>query len=62
MNRFTAYLRQSWNELKKVVWPSRRTAVRYTWAVIVFSLVLAIFIGAMDYLFTQIIQKLILKG
>jgi preprotein translocase subunit SecE len=62
MNRLTSYLRQSRNELTKVVWPSRRTALRYTAAVIVFSISLALFIGLMDYFFTQVIQKIILKG
>lgn len=62
MNRLFNYLGQSWEEIKKVVWPSRRTAVRLTGAVIVFSLVLAVFMGAVDYVFTQALQKLILKG
>jgi preprotein translocase subunit SecE len=62
MNRLIAYLRQSRNELTKVVWPSRQTTIRYTAAVLGFSIVLAIFIGGIDYLFTQVIQKVILKG
>ncbi|HSX41522.1 MAG TPA: preprotein translocase subunit SecE [Candidatus Saccharimonadales bacterium] len=62
MNRLFSYLGQSWDELKKVVWPSRPTAIRLTLTVIVFSLALAAFIGAIDYIFTQALQKLILKG
>jgi preprotein translocase subunit SecE len=62
VNRLFAYLRQSRNELTKVVWPSRQTATRYTLAVIAFSIALAVFIGAIDYGFAQVIQKVILKG
>lgn len=62
MNRLIAYLRNSRNELAKVVWPSRPQAVRLSINVIVFSVVIALFIGAIDYIFAQVIQKLILKG
>jgi preprotein translocase subunit SecE len=62
MNRLIEYLRQSRTELSKVVWPSRQTAIRLTIAVIGFSIATAIFLGLMDYIFTQALQKLILKG
>lgn len=62
MNRFLTYVRQSFNELRKVVWPSRPTAIKYTIAVIVFAIVIAIFIGVVDYFFAQVVQQIILKG
>lgn len=62
MNKLINYLSQSRSELAKVVWPSRRQATRLTIAVVIFSLVLGAFIGAMDYVFTIVLQKLILKG
>lgn len=62
MNKLFEYLSQSRSELAKVVWPSRRQAVRLTVAVVVFSAILATFIGLMDYLFTIALQKIILKG
>lgn len=62
MNRFLSYVRQSFNELRKVVWPSRPTAIKYTIAVIVFAIVIAIFIGVVDYFFAQVVQQIILKG
>lgn len=62
MNRVTNYFRQSWNELSKVVWPSRKTALRYTAAVILFALAFAAFLGVIDLALTELFQKVILKG
>ncbi|HEY6736652.1 MAG TPA: preprotein translocase subunit SecE [Candidatus Saccharimonadia bacterium] len=49
-------------ELAKVTWPTRRQTVRLTGMVIVFSLVFAALLGALDFAFQFIIQKLIIKG
>ncbi len=62
MQRLQRYFQQSWMELQKVVWPSREQAMRLTIAVIVFSLVLAAFIGVVDYIYTTGLQTLIFKG
>jgi preprotein translocase subunit SecE len=53
------YLSASRAELAKVAWPSRRQTVRLTFVVIVFSLVIAVIIGTLDYLFSLGLQKLI---
>lgn len=62
MNRLTTYFRQSWTELRKVVWPTRPVAIRYTIAVVIFSIILAIFIGLIDIGLSRLFQKVILKG
>lgn len=46
------YLKNSWVELKKVTWPTRQEAIRSTGVVIVFSVIVALFLGVLDYLFT----------
>jgi len=46
------YLKNSWVELKKVTWPTQQEALRSTAVVITFSIVVAVFLGALDYLFT----------
>lgn len=46
-----AYLKNSYIELKKVTWPTREAAIQSTVTVIVFSIILAIFLGALDFLF-----------
>ncbi|HVY73136.1 MAG TPA: preprotein translocase subunit SecE [Candidatus Paceibacterota bacterium] len=46
-------------EMKHVSWPTRRQAIVYTLVVIAVSLVTAIYLGLLDYLFSLIIQKII---
>lgn len=62
MKRLFAYITDSRAELLRVTWPTRRQAIRLSLIVIVFSIVLSLIIGGLDYIFSQIIQKLILKG
>jgi preprotein translocase subunit SecE len=49
-------------ELSKVTWPNRRATARITFQVIVFSLLFAVFLGALDSLFSALVQKVIVKG
>jgi len=56
------YIAESRAELAKVTWPTRRQAMRLVVALVIFSLVVGAFIGGLDYIFSTILQKLILKG
>lgn len=58
-NKLTNYFRDSYRELKKVVWPTRRETTNHTLAVIGISLGVAIFLGALDFLFTLLLEKYI---
>lgn len=62
MNRFFDYLRESRAELAKVNWPNRATTIRLTIVVIVFSAIVTAMIGSIDFVFSQILQRIILKG
>ena len=62
INSLRNYLVAAWAELGKVVWPNRRKATRLTLMVIGFSAFFAAFLGALDYVFSLGLQKLILKG
>ena len=62
MKPLTNYLSASRAELAKVTWPSRRQLVRLTITVIVFSAAFALLLGALDYIFASLLQKLIIKG
>ncbi len=48
-------------ELQKVIWPTRTETIKYTVTVILFSIGVALILGAADYglftLFSRIIQK-----
>jgi len=48
-NRFANYVRDSFQELTKVTWPTKNQAVRLTGIVLVFCLVFAIFLAIVDF-------------
>jgi len=58
-NRITGYIRQSRDELRKVVWPSRQSTIKNTLLVIGFSLFVAGFLGLIDYVFNAGLQALV---
>jgi preprotein translocase subunit SecE len=53
------FLRETLSELKQVSWPSRQTTIRLTIIVIVLSLATGVYVGGLDYLFTNILKLLI---
>jgi preprotein translocase subunit SecE len=62
MKPFMEYLVASRAELAKVTWPNRRQTMRLTLLVIIFSLVMAAVLGALDFVFSTLVQKIIVKG
>lgn len=46
--------------MKRVNWPSRKETVRYTLFVIGFSVVVAAFLGLLDFIFIQLLERLVL--
>ncbi len=59
MNKFIQYIKESYLELRKVTWPTREQVTNYTIAVIVTSLIFAIFLGLLDFIFSKIIKQFI---
>jgi preprotein translocase subunit SecE len=59
-NRFTRFFTGIWAELKKVVWLSRREAAYLTMLVLIVSVAAAILLGAFDYGFSQLVDKILL--
>ncbi len=53
------YIRETKNELKEVKWLSRRETVGYTIAVIIFSLLMAVFLWVVDLGFQAGLKKII---
>jgi len=47
------------SELSKVVWPSKGETLRYTITVIVFSLVVALVLGAFDYVLLKLFAAIL---
>lgn len=48
-------------ELMKVNWPTKKQTINYTLIIIGVSLVVAFFLGGLDYLFGLILKKFIIK-
>ena len=56
------FIREIIAELKKVIWLSRREAAYLTFLVLVVTLAVGILLGAFDYGFTQLVDRLFLGG
>lgn len=54
-----AFLKETRDELKKVVWPTRQEIIRLTFVVITVSLIVGLFLGGLDFLFTKILETVV---
>ncbi|MBI4143008.1 preprotein translocase subunit SecE [Candidatus Uhrbacteria bacterium] len=59
MSKLATYIRESRQELERVIWPSRDQLIRHTMLVIGMSVGLAAFLGAVDYLATIGLEQLL---
>jgi preprotein translocase SecE subunit len=59
MNQLIKYFRDTAAELKQVSWPSQHQALMYTILVIVISTFVALFTGAFDFFFSQVMERVI---
>ncbi|PIR96697.1 MAG: preprotein translocase subunit SecE [Candidatus Doudnabacteria bacterium CG10_big_fil_rev_8_21_14_0_10_41_10] len=59
MNKLFEYLREVKTELFKVVWPSRKETVKLTIIVVIFSVIVALFLGSVDFGLSKFIERLI---
>ena len=51
--RIALFYRQIISELRKVIWPTRKELLTYTWVVIVFVAVVATFVAVLDLIFAK---------
>ncbi len=59
MTQLVKYIRATLAELRQVSWPTQREATLYTVLVIAISTIVALYVGAFDYLFSEGIKLLI---
>jgi preprotein translocase subunit SecE len=59
---FAAFARESWEEAKRVVWPTRKETLQTTGVVFVFVFVMAIFLWIVDAGLLWITQRLLGQG
>lgn len=60
VTRLIEYIKSSKAELKYVNWPPRKTALKFTYLVILVSLMVAVFLGLLDAFFAFMLDKFIL--
>ncbi len=60
IGRIKNFFEESRREFKRVNWPSRAETTRYTIFVIAFSIILAAFLGFLDFAFLKGLENLIL--
>lgn len=56
MEKAISFLKEAKAELLKVAWPTREQLVRNTISVVVVSIAVAIFLGALDYVFSRLAE------
>jgi preprotein translocase subunit SecE len=55
----TQYLKETKSELRHVSWPTRRQTAVFTAVVIIFSLVVAAFLGLLDAVFNFLLKLVV---
>jgi len=60
-NKIANFLGEVRLEIKKVNWPTRSQTLRYTLIVVGISVAVAIFLGGIDFGFTTVINKFLIK-
>lgn len=61
MDKIIQYFKDSYAEMKKVTWPTKKQTINYSTLVIVMSVGMAVFFSALDFVFNLGLTKLITK-
>jgi len=59
--KINIFFKEVWVEMKRVSWLSQRDIIRYTLIVLGVTIAVAAFLGGLDFIFSEIIKKLVLK-
>jgi preprotein translocase subunit SecE len=59
--KINVFFKEVWVEMKRVSWLSQKDIVRYTLIVLGVTIAVALFLGGLDYIFTELIKKLIIR-
>lgn len=55
----TEFIGESWQELKKVYWPSRKETYAATGVVIIVVILVSIYLAGVDFVLTKAIQAML---
>jgi preprotein translocase subunit SecE len=56
---FITYINEVRHELKQVVWPKKEAVIKLTLIVFLFSGIVAIYLGGLDFVFTKLLEYLV---
>lgn len=59
LKKLVNFIQEARVELKKVNWPTKQQTINYTLIVIGLSVAMALFLGGLDFVFSDILKKLI---
>ncbi|MFM2374403.1 MAG: hypothetical protein RLZZ234_398 [Candidatus Parcubacteria bacterium] len=59
MNNFVNYIKETREELKHVSWPTQKQTIMYTATVVVVSVIVSLFLGFFDFLFSKGVSLII---
>ncbi len=59
MSNLGKYFRDTFAEMKQVSWPSQKQTFLYTALVIIISVLVSLFLGAFDFLFTKAVEFIV---
>ncbi len=61
LSKIINFFKESITELKKIKWPTFKETLQYTLIVVIISLVVAVYLGSLDYVFSFLLKNFILK-
>jgi len=60
VQKLKSFLKEVYLELKKVNWLNRKDLLKYTFIVLLVTVIVALFLGGLDYVFTEALKKFVL--
>ncbi|MDD4930963.1 MAG: preprotein translocase subunit SecE [Candidatus Colwellbacteria bacterium] len=61
MKPLNSIVKSATAEFQAITWPTKKETIRLALTVMVFSILMAAFLGAADYGFLQLVEKFIIK-
>ena len=61
MNKIIQYFKDVRTELSKITWPKKEEVIKLTLIVFIFSALVAVYVGGLDLIFTNILGKIIAR-
>lgn len=57
--KLQSFIEETKAELIKATWPSREDTIKLTRTVIIISIIISVYLGLLDYVFNEILNKVV---